>query len=193
MNPARRLSLAVTLFVLVLSLAGGFLTRGVMQSLPFLHRQQAGWNSVPVSHGIVDQRPWKTAETLAALAVSTEEQDFSREAERLADHEVDQAFAQSLRQASSEIRELKGDALALQRRVAEQQQIVEQDQAQVAALTAKADPRTPAEGAGDDLDLAKAQLGLDQDELSASIEDLARTTGDRGEEFSRSCRRATRR
>jgi len=178
MNHARRVTLAVTLAVLVLSLVGGFMTRGVMKSLPFLHGQQAGWNSVIVPHGIVDQRPWQTAETLAALAVSTEERDLSREAERLADHEVDQAFAQSLRQASSETRELKGEALALQQRVTEQQRTVEQDQEQVASLTAKAAAATGAGAGGDDLDVAKAQLSLDQDELTASIEDLARESGD---------------
>ena len=40
-------------------------------------------------------------QTLAALAVSAEERELAREAERLADHEVDQAFAQALRQASA--------------------------------------------------------------------------------------------
>jgi small-conductance mechanosensitive channel len=123
----------------------------------------------------VDQRPWQTAKTVAALAVSAEELDLAREAERLADHEVDQAFAQSLRQASAETRELTGDALTLQKRVTELQQTVKQDQAQVAALTAKAGAAGPT---GDDLDVAKAQLSLDQDELSDSMEDLARASGD---------------
>jgi small-conductance mechanosensitive channel len=112
---------------------------------------------------------------VAALAVSAEELDLAREAERLADHEVDQAFAQSLRQASAETRELTGDALTLQKRVTELQQTVKQDQAQVAALTAKAGAAGPT---GDDLDVAKAQLSLDQDELSDSMEDLARASGD---------------
>ena len=36
--------------------------------------------------------------------------------------------------------------------------------------------------AADELEVAKAQLGLDNDELSDSLEDLARATGDkRGE------------
>jgi hypothetical protein len=92
---------------------------------------------------------------------------------------VDQAFSQSLRQASAETRELKGEALALQQRVAELQRTVKEDQAKIAALTAKggfaADGTT--ESAGDDLSVAKAQLGLDQSELSDS-KDLARESGD---------------
>jgi small-conductance mechanosensitive channel len=153
-----------------------------MQHLPFLHGQTAGWNAAPRSYGIVDQRPWQTAKTVAALAVSAEELELAREAERLADHEVDQAFAQSLRQASAETRQLTGEALTLQKRVTELQQTVKQDQAQVASLTAKASPAPAAPGAagptGDDLNVAKAQLSLDQDELSDSMEDLARASGD---------------
>ncbi len=171
--------------VLVLCVAGSFLTRGVMEHLSFLRGQKGGWNGGAMRHGLVDQRPWQTAQALAALAVSAEEKELAREAERLADHEVDQAFAQSLRQASSETRELKGEALELQQRVTELQQTVKDDQALVKELTAKAGPTLPTtdDGAGgDDLDVAKAQLGLDQNELSDSIEDLARVSGDqRGE------------
>lgn len=186
MTRARKLAIAVSAALLVLALAGSFMTRGVMEHLPFLHGQQSGWNSVAIPHGIVDQRPWQTATTLAALAVSTEERELAREAERLSDHEVDQAFSQSLRQASANTRELKGEALKLQQRVAELQRTVKEDQARIEALTAKSDPstRSGAESvvgtgtAGDELSVAKAQLGLDQDELSDSMEDLARESGD---------------
>src|ERR1700677_4500124 len=140
MNRADKIAAAVALAVLVLCLLASFMTRGVMENLPFLHGQKAGWNAVPLPDGIVDQRPWQTAKTLTALAVSAEELQLAREAERLADHEVDQAFAQSLRQASAETRELTGEAQTLQKRVTELQQTVKQDQAQVAALTAKAGP-----------------------------------------------------
>ncbi len=184
MNGARKVAVAVSGAVLVVCVVGSFLTRGVMEHLPFLHGQRAGWGGAAVPHGIVDQRPWQTAETLAALAVSEEERQFAQEAERLADHEVDQAFAQSLRQASSEPRELKGNALALQRRITELQSTLKEDQARVAALTAKAGGAGGTGGnevagvVGDDLDIAKAQMGLDQNELTDSMEDLARESGD---------------
>jgi small-conductance mechanosensitive channel len=190
MNRAHKIAAAVALAVLVLCLLGSFMTRGVMEDLPFLHGQKAGWNAIPRPDGIVDQRPWQTAETLTALAVSAEELQLAREAERLADHEVDQNFAQSLRQASAEARQLTGEALTLQQRVTELQQTVQEDQDRVAALTAKGAPAAgaaaPSAGAvgpaTDDLDVAKAQLSLDQDELSDALEDLARASGDhRGE------------
>ncbi len=179
MSHARRVGIFVATAVLVLCVVGAFMTQGVMEHLPFLHPQRSGWSGVPIRHGIVDQRPWQTAQTLAALAESAEERELAREAERVADHEVDQAFAQSLRQASAEPRELKGEALALQQRVTELQGIVKEDQARVAALTAKAGPDGSANlQAADDLEVAKAQLNLDQSELSDSLEDLARKSGD---------------
>jgi small-conductance mechanosensitive channel len=187
MSSARKIAVAVSLAVLVLGIVGSLMTRGAMEHLPFLHAQKAGWGGAAVPHGIVDQRPWQTAETLATLAVSAEEREFAREAERLADHEVDQAFAQSLRQASAETtKELKGEALTLQRRVTELQQTIKEDEARLAAQTPKgglaaSGTAGSADGGGaegDDLDITKAQLGLDQDELSDSMEDLARESGD---------------
>src|SRR5260370_21521104 len=183
MNRARMVIALIMLIVLAVTLAGAFLTRGVMAYLPLLQARKGSWTGAYVPPGVVDQRPWQTAATLAALAQSAEERDLAREAERLADHEVDQAFSQSLRQASAETRELKGEALALQRRVTELQQTVKEDEARIAALTAKgglaADGKSESvAGAGDDLNVAKAQLGLDQNELSDSMEDLARESGD---------------
>ncbi len=186
MNRGHKIAAAVALAVVALCLAGSFATRGVMEHLSFLRGQKTGWNAAPKSFGIVDQRPWQAARTLAALAVSAEELELAREAERLADHEVDQAFAQSLREASGETRQLTGEALALQQRVTSLQQMVKEDQDRVAALTPKSGPTAggaagssgTALPAGDDLEVAKAQLGLDQDELADSMEDLARASGD---------------
>jgi small-conductance mechanosensitive channel len=186
MNRGHKIAAAMALAVVVLCLVGSFATRGVMEHLSFLRGQRTGWNAAPESFGIVDQRPWQAARTLAALAVSAEELELAREAERLADHEVDQAFAQSLRQASGETRQLTGEALALQQRVTSLQQMVKEDQERVTALTPKSGPTAggaagssgPALPAGDDLEVAKAQLGLDQDELADSMEDLARASGD---------------
>jgi small-conductance mechanosensitive channel len=179
MNRGHKITAAISLAVVVMCLVGSFMTRGVMEHLPFLHGQRKGWNAVPRPTGIVDQRPWTTAKTLAPLAVSAEELEYAREAGRLADHEVDQAFAQSLRQATAETRELTGEALALQQRVTELQQTVKEDQQRIADLTAKAAPNAAGVGnPGDDLEVAKAQLSLDQEELADSMDDLARASGD---------------
>src|SRR5712691_5048922 len=48
---------------------------------------------------LVDEQPLVTAQNLAALAVTAEEQEFAEEALQLADQEVDLAFASALRNA----------------------------------------------------------------------------------------------
>src|SRR5262245_64160738 len=117
MNRTRWLTVLILLAALVLTVAGAFVTRGVMSYLPFLQAKKGDWTGVYVPLGIVDQRPWQTATTLAALAQSAEERELAREAERLADHEVDQAFSQSLRQISLDKPKLSDKALALQQRI----------------------------------------------------------------------------
>jgi small-conductance mechanosensitive channel len=179
MNRTRAVIVVVMLVVLAVSIAGTLMTSGVMSYLPFLQARKGNWTGAYVPRGIVDQRPWQTAATLADLAQSTEEKELARDAERLADHEVDQAFSQSLRQASLEKPNLSGKALALQQRVTELQATIKNDQARIASLSAGA--RTPSGGGvstDSDLEMAKAQLGLDQNELADAIEDLARESGD---------------
>jgi len=178
MNRASIVIVLVMLIVLAGTLAGAFLTRGVMADLPFLQARKGNWTGAYVPSGVVDQRPWQTAATLAALAQSTEEKELAREAERLADHEVDQAFSQSLRQASLEKPNLSGKALALQQRVTELQETIKNDEARIASLSAGTGRRPAgAVSNGSDLEIVKAQLGLDQNELTDSIEDLARESG----------------
>src|SRR5260370_5752848 len=179
MNRARTVIVLVMLIVLAVTLIGAFLTRGVMADLPFLKARKGKWTGAYVPLGIVDQRPWQTAATLAALAQSTEERKIARDAERLADHEVDQAFSQSLRQAALAKPTLTGKALALQQRVNELQETIKNDEARIASLSAGAGMRSAgAVSNGSDLEIAKAQLGLDQNELTDSIEDLALESGD---------------
>jgi small-conductance mechanosensitive channel len=180
MNRSRRVIVLIMLIVLSVSLVGTFMTRGVMEYLPFLQARKGKWTGAYVPLGVVDQRPWQTAATLAALAQSTEERKIARDAERLADHEVDQAFSQSLRQAALAKPTLTGKALALQQRVNELQETIKNDQARISSLSTGAGTK-PAAGTvsnASDLEIAKAQLGLDQTELADSVEDLARESGD---------------
>jgi hypothetical protein len=154
--------------VLLVCLVASYLTRGAMSNLP----------NRKAHTGLVDQQPWQTASALADLAVSSEEKQFAREAERLADHEVDQAFAMALRQAAMETPVLSGPALELKQKIAGLAAQVKQDQAAVDGLTAKIATKLGA-AAQDDLDVAKAQLQLDTDEMNDASEDLARASGDK--------------
>jgi hypothetical protein len=87
MNRSRTVIVLLMLIVLDGTLAGAFLTRGVMADLPFLQARKGNWTGAYVPPGVMDQRPWQTAATLAALAQSAEEKELAREVERLADHE----------------------------------------------------------------------------------------------------------
>jgi small-conductance mechanosensitive channel len=177
MNRARKIAIGIMLTVLAITSAGVFFTRGVMEYLPFLQAKKGNWTGDYVARGVVDQRPWQTAATLAALAQSTEENEFAREAERLADHEVDQAFSQSLRQASLDKPQLSDKGLELQQRVNRLQETIKADQARIASLTTATNSGDPSSNASD-LEIAKAQLGLDQNELADAVEDLSRVSGD---------------
>jgi len=180
----RRVLLVLPGVVLVACVAGLYLTRGAMANLSFLNDK---------SSGLVDERPWQTVQALAPLAVSAEEQNFAQQAERLADHEVDQAFAQALREASIQTRTMSPEAIALAQKAAQLEDEVKADKARVGTLGG--DPKTPIEtgpatgtatgtatatdSGNDDLDAARTQLQLDSDELDEANENLAKATGDK--------------
>jgi small-conductance mechanosensitive channel len=177
----RLLLIAGLLALLVLFLALAWATRDALAELPFLRKQRAETSRL-ASNGRthVDLRPWQTAHALAGLAVTAEEKEFAAQAERSADHEVDLAFASALRQANLERRSLTGEALALSQRVEQLQQVVDGDKTLVQSLTDRAANSKGAESetAGDDLEVAKAQLALDSDLLADAQQDLARAGGD---------------
>ena len=177
---SRLIVVAALLVLLAVCLTGSWLTRAVMANLAFLHAVRAQHNQ-----SLVDVNPWETAQALASLAVTAEEQEYAREAEHLADHEVDQAFAAALRSAQLQARDrvLTGPALAMQQRVTQLEQEIASDKAAVDRLKATvASPPGSAQNAApandDNLQVAQAQLGLDSDELTDAKRDLARATGD---------------
>jgi small-conductance mechanosensitive channel len=137
-------------------------------------------HTAPVRERLVDQTPLLTARSLVPLAVTLEEQQLARQAERLANHEVDLAFADALRRAAAaqapqtpEVKELASLKAKAQAAVDADQQLVTRLTKQLAA--AKESQRETLE---DQLEVAKAQLELDKDELDAASDDLARIGGD---------------
>jgi small-conductance mechanosensitive channel len=184
LSRGRILSLMALFGLLTVCLAVSWTTRDAMAHLPFLkaqNRQHALTSSGQKT--IVDLHPWQIAQALAPLAVSSEEVEHAHEAERLADHEVDQAFASSLRQASAQHQAPTGEAIELSQKVAQLQEMAKEDQARVRSLT----PAASAAGAAadsvstaaeNDLKIAQAQLGLDMDELNDAQQDLARASND---------------
>lgn len=180
-----RITLLLVLSVLFfLCVAFSWTTRDSMTHLPFLNTKGRAVTLAGKDKTLVDLSPWQTAQALAPLAVTAEESDYAQQAEHLADHEVDQAFAAALRQANlkAQHRTFTGQALVLSQKVEQLKQLVAQDQAQVDSLTpsaaAHAKPGERPAADSDDLEVAKAQLGLDSDELDDAQNDLDRASGD---------------
>ncbi len=142
--------------------------------------QDNGKHGVPSRVPLVDQSPLKTAQRLAQLATTPEERPLAEEALRLADREVDLAFAAALRDAAENPPVLSPEAKEIEARLQKAQKLLKADQALVAQLT---DAEAKATGdkketLGDQLDLAKAELELDQDEVDDAKQDLIRAGGD---------------
>jgi small-conductance mechanosensitive channel len=130
---------------------------------------------------LVDTRALTTAQQVAQLAITPEEQDYAREVLRLADLSVDLAFDSALRQAAENPPPLTPETRGLAARMKDAQDDVSADEDRIAQLTDKV---AKARGSKKDalqgeLDMAKAQLSLDKDELDDAHEDLIRAGGDR--------------
>jgi small-conductance mechanosensitive channel len=121
----------------------------------------------------VDSRLLQAANQMAALAETGDEQNDAREALRLADRELDQAFATALRQATAYRPPATGPLRELSERVNQLKAKIAADQDRVAQLT-----KQEASDATGQLDLANAQLALDQDDFEDAQQDLARQGGD---------------
>ena len=184
LGKTRTAFLIALLVVLAVCMIFSWMTRGSVTNLAF-SRSRAGVRSAAGRSAGVDLSPWQTAQALRGMAISSEETAYAQEAERLADHEVDQAFAVALRQAELEQqhRVLTGRALALSARVAQFQRVIVQDKALVQRLKAEASASGTGKNAvksamgAADLQVAEAQLDLDSDELTDAQHDLERATG----------------
>jgi Mechanosensitive ion channel, beta-domain len=155
---------AILALMLGASIIGSYVFRGGSANAP-------AKQSAPASqHPLIDEDLLQTARRLAAVADTAEEQALAHEALRLADHELDQAFATALRQASSPAPAAKGPLKRLADRITKGKAQIAADQALVEKLNKSAP-------ASDELELAKARVALDQDELNDAQEDLNRQGG----------------
>jgi small-conductance mechanosensitive channel len=150
-----------------------------------LTRQSAHSNSASTQARrppIVDEQPLKTARVVAALASDWDEQRLSRQALKFADHSVDVAFSYEMRQASEhpapptpESKRLYARANQADAAVRADQERTEQLQKQLATANDERGRVTLQQ----QIDLTKAQLELDQDELEDAKGDLIRSGVDR--------------
>jgi small-conductance mechanosensitive channel len=179
----------ITAIVLLLLVAAAILGLMRTRELPSANseetattaKQPTGRKIAPVAqHGLVDQRPLQTARRMGAMAGMPEEQTLAHQAEKVADHEVDLSFFDALRTAELNPPPLSPEAKQIAARKAKAEQTVKDDQDNVTLLTRKlaSAPESQKDNLQDQLDVAKAQADLDQDELDDASEDLEQAGGD---------------
>ena len=128
---------------------------------------------------LVDQSTYTTAERLARLAATPEEQAYAQSALRVADHALAFAFTTALRDVEAHPPELSADVLRIQDRVRKSQGLLDSDQRRVTELTAAVAQakQTQKDALQDELDLAQSQFELDKDELEEANQDLLEAGG----------------
>ena len=129
---------------------------------------------------VVDERPLPTARALAALAITPQEQRFAQAAARIADHEVDLAFADALRQAAEQPPAQDPKSRDLYRKMQQAQTALTDVLSRVAQVKAKIATAKPNEkdSLQDQKDLLDAEQALDEDEIEDAQQELIRRGAD---------------
>jgi len=164
----------------------GLLTLVLAAAVGLILTRQSAQSNPAGSHArrppIVDEQPLITARAVAALASDWEEQRYSRQALKLADHSVDLAFSYEMRQATEHPAPPTPESKKLFTQADQADASVRADQARIdqlqKQLTGAKDERAR-DSLQQQIDLTKAQLELDQDELEDVKGDLIRTGADR--------------
>ncbi|HXJ07365.1 MAG TPA: mechanosensitive ion channel domain-containing protein [Candidatus Acidoferrum sp.] len=174
----RQKAVATVLVILIAVSVYGFLRTGQPAGAPLARKSSNGAVSAPAP--LVDQSPLWTAQALAKLPTSAEEQTFAQEALRLADHHMDLAYAAAEREVEEHPPALSAQAKEIQSRLKRAEVALDADNALVARLTAEDAKATGArkDTLDDQLVLASAHQEEHQDEVDDAKADLERAGGD---------------
>ncbi len=129
---------------------------------------------------LVNEQPVQTALRMAALASTREEQRYAQQALRLADHAVDLAFAETMREATAQQAAATPEAKGLFARVTRAEAQVKSDQDLIDSIKKEADRarQGSSQEVQKQLDLVQAQLELDKDDLEDAKLALLRSGAD---------------
>jgi small-conductance mechanosensitive channel len=166
-----RIVAVVSFAAITVALVGLFLTRDSITP-------SAG--TKPRRAPLVDEQPVHTARTVAAVASTREEQRFALQALGLADHAVDLAFADAMREATLHPAPRTPDTKELFDRVSRAEAQVESDQDIINELKKQFSKAKPSDQdtLQQQLDVFQAQLELDKDELEDAKGDLLKSGAD---------------
>jgi small-conductance mechanosensitive channel len=167
----------VGLVILAGAVVAGLVLTG---SRPSTGVQTNGQRAPVAQEPVVDEQGLVTARRLAGLAATPEEQKLAQDAMRVADRELDLAFGVALRVAGQQPSSESAETRASRERIQQVEAEIKSDEEDIKQLTAQAAGAT---GADQDelhqqIELAQAELALDQDTLADAKEDLDRAGGD---------------
>jgi small-conductance mechanosensitive channel len=191
MKPRHWITAIVLVLLIGAAVAGLYWTR----ELPALNDDAVASGGKKVSKArassqrrqLVDLRPLTTARRMGAMASTPEELALAHEAEKVGDHEVDLAFFDAIRTAQENPPPLSAAAKEIEQRKNKAQEGLKQDENRLAELTRKlaTAPDSQKDSLQDQIDVIKAQIELDQDELDDATEDLEQAGGDQESKIKR--------
>jgi small-conductance mechanosensitive channel len=164
----------ITLIILLGLIAYGLFRTGRSQVTPGGESPQA----VPAS--AIDQSSLYSARRLAQMPTSADELPMAQEALRLGDREMDLAFAAGVREVQQHPPVMSAEAKQSETRLQKAEKALEADKVRVEQLTSALSKATGTkmDSLQDQLDEAKVQVQLDQDEVDNAKQDLAIAGGD---------------
>jgi small-conductance mechanosensitive channel len=171
----------VATITLIISLGliayGLFRTGGSITASPIT---LGGESSQAVHGSAIDQSPLYNARRLAQMPTSADEMPLAQEALRLGDREMDLAFAAGVREAQEHPAVLSAEAKQSETRLQNAEKSLDGDNARVAQLTSTLAKATGVEAnrLADQLEQAKVQLELDQDDVDNAKQELNLAGGD---------------
>lgn len=168
----------IALIILLGVIAYGLFRTG--RSVTTSQMTPGGEPSQGVYGSAIDQTPLYTARRLAQMPTSADELPLAQEALRLGDREMDLAFAAAVSDAQLHPAVLNAEAKQIQARLQNAEKALDGDKARVAQLTAALAKATgaKADSLDDQLEQAKVQVELDQDEVDNAKQELTRAGGD---------------
>ena len=136
--------------------------------------------SQAVNGTAVDQTSLDTARRLVQMPTSADELPLAQEALRLGDREMDLTFAAAVSEAQLHPAVLSAEAKQLQARLQNAEKSLDGDKARVARLTAALAKATGVkqDSLDDQLEQAKVDVQLDQDEVDNAQQELTLAGGD---------------
>jgi small-conductance mechanosensitive channel len=135
--------------------------------------------SAAAQPALVESGPFKTAQELAQLADTPEEQELAKDALRLSDYELDLSFDIALQDAQAHPPALSAEAKEIQARLQKSQKLQQALQTQLDQLTAEVAkaPQSKKEPLQDQLDLAEASLDVANNDVDDARRDLTDAGG----------------